>query len=142
MTNTLSFNPLFVRPVGRRALDGLLSDWLEAAEPTRGATVPYNVEKHGEDRYVIAVQATGCEQKHLNITLQNGALTIEGTPEHAAQEGVEYLTHGLHAHPFELRFRLGEHIKVEEAALNHGILRIELRREVPEDAKPRMIPIR
>ena len=43
--------------------------------------------------------------------------------------------------PFARRFELADHVIVEGAKLENGILVITLRKEIPEEMKPRRIAI-
>ncbi len=64
--------------------------------------------------------------------------------EKAAPEGqakAEILHQGIAARAFERRFQLADHVQVTGARLEHGLLHIDLVREIPEAKKPRLIPI-
>jgi molecular chaperone IbpA len=52
-----------------------------------------------------------------------------------------FLHRGIAARNFERRFQLADHVKVTDANLEHGLLHIELVREIPEAMKPRKISI-
>ena len=58
-----------------------------------------------------------------------------------AAESVSYLYQGIAQRGFKLSFRLADHIEVKAATLSHGLLNIDLVRVVPEEAKPKRIPI-
>jgi molecular chaperone IbpA len=66
-------------------------------------------------------------------------LVISG--EKAGDDNGEYLHRGIAGRPFERRFELADHVKVTGASLLNGLLTIDLRREVPEEMKPRRIEI-
>lgn len=53
----------------------------------------------------------------------------------------EVLYQGIAARAFERRFQLADHVQVTGATLEHGLLHVELVREIPEAQKPRQIPI-
>ena len=48
---------------------------------------------------------------------------------------------GIGGRDFERRFQLADHVKVTSAKLEKGLLSIDLQRELPEEKKPRAIPI-
>jgi len=52
-----------------------------------------------------------------------------------------YLHRGIATRAFERRFALADHVKVAGATHSHGMLHIDLVREVPEALKPRRIEI-
>ena len=102
---------------------------------------PYNIEKTGEDSYRITMAVAGFAPEDLNVTLQEGSLLIEGKRA-GESEARHYLHHGIAARTFQRSFRLADFIKVTGAALENGLLHIELAREVPEAMKPRRIAIK
>jgi molecular chaperone IbpA len=137
MDTSLSYNPLIRNSVRIDGFNNLFQNLLND-EPS---TVPmYNVEKHGEDNYAITLAVPGFQNSDITITFQNDQLKVIGKKE-IKEEGKEYLYKGIHATSFEHNFRLANHMKVVSAELDHGLLSIQLKYEVPEEAKPRMIAI-
>jgi len=103
---------------------------------------PYNIDKLGEDKYRITMAVAGFTMDTLNIVLLNSELCISGaTKDKGTEEGVQVLHHGIAARAFQRTFRLADYIQVTGAELKDGLLTIHLVREVPEEKKPRMIPI-
>ncbi len=103
---------------------------------------PYNIEKLDDDAYAISMAVAGFSEDDLDITVQENTLTVSGRIEQTeGEDGRHFLHRGIAARAFERRFSLADHIKVAEARLEHGMLHIALKREVPEEAKPRSIPI-
>ena len=138
MTTAFSLAPLFRSSVGFDRFNDLFETALRN-EP--GSTYPpYNVEKHGDDQYRIVVAAAGFQEEDLDLQVEKGVLTISGGKRDAT-EGVTFLHQGIAQRAFKLSFRLADHIEVQGAALNNGLLSIELQRIVPEEAKPRRIEI-
>jgi molecular chaperone IbpA len=104
---------------------------------------PYNIEKLGEDDYRITMAVAGFGEDELEITALDGSLVVRGEAKaKEEQEGSTYLHRGIARRAFERRFDLAEFIKVTGAALENGLLHIELVREVPEARKPRSIEIK
>lgn len=100
---------------------------------------PYNIEKVEENVYRLTLAAAGFSDENLEITLLDGFLFIDGTK--SEDEDREYIYHGIANRSFHREFKLGEHIKVESASMEDGLLTIDLKKEVPEEAKPKSIPI-
>ena len=73
--------------------------------------------------------------------MKEATLAIKG--ERAAGQGKqpEFLHQGIAARSFERRFQLAEHVQVTGAALENGLLHVDLVREIPEAKKPRQIQI-
>jgi len=102
---------------------------------------PYNIEKTGDDAYRITMAVAGFGEEDMTITVKENALSVVGKKEDGEQNGSSYLHRGIASRAFERRFDLADHIKVVAARLEHGLLSIDLVREVPEAMKPRTIRI-
>ena len=104
---------------------------------------PYNIERTGENAYRISVAVSGFAQGELSIVAKENTLTIRG--EKVANENVkeksEVLYRGIAARTFERVFQLADFVVVKNASLEHGLLHVDLVREIPEAKKPRNIPI-
>ncbi len=136
---TLSLTPLFRNSVGFDRFNDLFESLMENND-TQNGYPPYDIEKHGDDRYGITMAVAGFNEKDLNITVQNDRITVSGRKEEK-NDGVHRLYHGIASRSFERTFRLADHMKVTGAELQDGLLRIALVREIPEDEKPRTIEI-
>ena len=139
--NTLSLTPLFRNTVGFDRFNDLFES-LTSGEEVSGGYPPYNIEKHGEDRYGITMAVAGFTEKDINITSERDSLTVTGRIDSRNDDNVEFLYRGIAARPFERVFRLADYMKVTGAEMKDGLLRIELVREIPEEQKPRTIQIR
>ncbi len=138
MTSAFSLAPLFRHSVGFDRLN----DLFEAAQRNEGTSYPpYNMEKVGDDAYRIVIAVAGFHQGELELNVERGVLSVQGRKAERSEEGVTYLHQGIAQRGFRLQFRLADHIEVQGAKLEHGLLRIELKRIVPEEAKLRQIPI-
>ena len=136
---TFDFSPLFRSTVGFDRLAAML-DATARLDEQAYSYPPYNIEKLGDDSYRITMAVAGFGPENLEIVAKDRSLTVSGK---SAQEkgGVEYLHRGLAGRAFERRFELADHVQVKGAALNNGLLHIDLVREVPEAMKPRSIAI-
>jgi len=100
---------------------------------------PYDIARTGDDAYRISMAVAGFAQSDLSITQQQNMLVVAG--QKSAEDNGEYLHRGIARRDFERRFELADHVKVAGAALENGLLTIDLKREVPEAMKPRRIEI-
>ncbi len=139
--NTFSLTPLLRSTVGFDRFNELFES-LASSEELSSGYPPYNIEKHGEDRYGITMAVAGFTEKDLNITSERDSLTVTGRIDSRNEENVEFLYRGIAARPFERVFRLADYMKVTGAEIKDGLLRIELVREIPEEQKPRTIQIK
>ena len=100
---------------------------------------PCDIARVGEESYRISLAVAGFSPKDITITAQQNLLTVAGRrPEGRDQE---LIYQGISARPFERRFSLADHVEVEQAAFENGLLQIDLVRKVPEAMKPRRIEI-
>jgi molecular chaperone IbpA len=133
----IDFAPLFRSTVGFDRLPGLLDDVMRR-EPADNYP-PYDIEKTGENSYRITMAVAGFAPEDITITAQPNLLVVSGRKQ--SQDDVQYLHHGLAMRAFERRFNLDDYMEVKSASLEHGLLSLELAREVPEAMKPRTIQI-
>lgn len=101
---------------------------------------PYNIEKTGQDTFEITLAVAGMAEKDIELTTEDNILRVVGRAEEPATERV-FLHRGIAGRAFNRSFVLADHVRVEAAALEHGVLRIALRYEVPEALKSRRIEI-
>lgn len=136
---TYDLTPLFRTSVGFDRMSRLMEAALQMEGTAKGYP-PYNIAKTDPDQYRISLAVAGFAEEDLNIELHNNQLTVTGRRDTEGDE-LEYLHQGIAGRAFERRFQLADHIKGVAAHLQHGLLHIELEREVPEALKPRSIPI-
>jgi molecular chaperone IbpA len=133
-------SPLYRSTVGFDRLFALLD---QAASVDNAPTYPpYNIERSDENAYRITIAVAGFGEADLAIEAKENTLTVRGEKKPAESDRkVEVLHQGIAARAFERRFQLADHVQVTGASLEHGLLHIDLVREVPEAKKPRAIPI-
>ena len=133
---TYDFAPLWRSTIGFDRLLDLLDETQRGVEDNYP---PYNIERLGDDRYQISLALAGFSPDEMTVTAEQNVLTIEGRKGEKNQH--EYLYQGISARPFKRQFNLADHVRVNSASFDNGLLRIELFREVPEAMKPRRIAI-
>ena len=135
------FSPLFRSTIGFDRLARLV----DAATQVDGAAQaypPYNIESTGEDSYRLTMAVAGFSRDEIDITVQENSLVISGKAQKEDDEANgRYLHRGIARRAFERRFSLADHIKVNGASMDNGLLHVDLVREVPEEAKPRQVKI-
>ncbi|MFC3073557.1 Hsp20 family protein [Shinella pollutisoli] len=137
MRTTLDFSPLFRSSIGfDRMLDAL--ETANRVEPFDNWP-PYDIVKTGEDDYRITMAVAGFAEGDLTIAQEQNMLAVSG--ERAGEEDGQYLHRGIAERAFRRRFELADHVKVVGASLVNGLLTIDLKREIPEEMKPRRIEI-
>jgi molecular chaperone IbpA len=136
--NAFDFSPLFRTAIGFDRLVRQL-DMARVSEAANGYP-PYNIEKTGEDTYVLTMAVAGFGPDDLEVTVRENTLSVAGKASQS-DEGRSFLHRGIAGRAFERRFVLADHIVVKGARLENGLLHIELERVVPEALKPRRIAI-
>ncbi len=104
----------------------------------------YNLIRSGEEEYTVEVSLAGWGKSDIDVvhSKTDGKLTIKGNKQDKDQEGDSYLHRGISGKSFTKEFHLAEHVVVEEAEFNNGLLTILLRLKLPEDQQPTHINIR
>ena len=135
---SLDFSPLFRNTVGFDRMAHLMDSL--ANEPTNSYP-PYNIEAAGEDEYRVTMAVAGFGEDDIEITTHNGQLVVAGHIYRDEDDARKFLHRGIAERDFERRFNLAEHVVVNGAQLENGLLHIFLVREIPEEKKPRKISI-
>jgi len=138
--STFDLSPLYRTAIGFDRLADMLSN---ASRVDSNGYPPYNIESLGENRYRITMAVAGFADDELDIVTERNTLTVSGAKQESQNndDGGEFLYRGIATRSFERRFQLADHVEVDGARLENGLLHIELKRELPEQMKPRKIEI-
>jgi molecular chaperone IbpA len=136
---TFDLAPLYRSTVGFDRLFSML-DQMGGLEGAPGYP-PYNIERTGENEYRISIAVAGFGQDDLSIEAKENTLTIRGQKQEKQEKSGDVLYQGIAARAFERVFQLADYVHVKHAALENGLLHVDLVREIPEAKKPRNIPI-
>ncbi|MEC8693722.1 MAG: Hsp20 family protein [Pseudomonadota bacterium] len=134
---TVDLSPLYRTAIGFDRLAGMLenANRLESA-----GYPPYNIEVTGEDEYQITMAVAGFTDDELSIESKQNELTVSGEKA-GSEDDRQFLHRGIATRSFERKFQLADHVFVKGARLEHGLLHIDLYRELPEALKPRSVSI-
>jgi molecular chaperone IbpA len=136
---TFDLAPLYRSTVG---FDRLFTLFDQLGDNGTPGYPPYNIERTGENAYRVTVAVAGFSEAELSIEAKENTLTVKGEKVAKTDEKkAEVLYQGIAARAFERVFRLADHVEVKSAALENGLLHIDLVREIPEAMKPRTIRI-
>lgn len=136
--NSLDLSPLFRTAIGFDRLARMLETARTA--PDAQSYPPYNIEKTAEDSYVLTMAVAGFGPGDIEVVARENTLTVSGRAPQA-DDGRAFLYRGIAGRAFERRFVLADHIVVEGANLENGLLQLSLKRVVPEALKPRRIAV-
>ena len=82
----------------------------------------------------------GFRPEEIDLVVKDNTLLVSGKATSEGQKG-EMLYRGIAGRAFERRFVLADHIVVDGADLQNGLLHVGLKRVVPEALKPRRIAV-
>ena len=136
---TYDFAPLYRATVGFDRVADML-DRVMTQDASQSTYPPYNIEKLDENSYRISVAVAGFSDADLNVEQREHQLVVAAKRE-KDEDARSYLHRGIATRAFEKRFQLADHVRVTGAVAEHGMLHIDLVREVPEALKPRRIEI-
>src|SRR4051812_41109074 len=125
--NAMNLSPLFRTAIGFDRLARLV-DTASAADVSYP---PYNIEKTGDDSYRLTMAVAGFGENDIELTVKENTLVVAGRVGTEAPKA-EILYRGIAGRAFERRFVLADHIVVEGAELQNGLLHVALKRVVPE----------
>lgn len=115
---------------------------------------PYNLQQLSADQFQLDLLVAGYQESEIALSVEGTTLVIEGKPAVVEQNVIEenktaedtqpkpiFLRHEWAVLPFKRAFSLESHLQVESAKLSQGVLSIFLKREIPQEKKPKIIPI-
>jgi molecular chaperone IbpA len=124
--------------VGFDRLFDLLNNEMPNVEDTYP---PYDIMRTGEESFRITLALAGFAPEQVTVTAQQNRLTVTGTRRENGNGNQDYIYQSITARPFERNFSLADHVEVEGATFDNGLLHIDLVRKVPEAMKPRRIEV-
>ena len=101
---------------------------------------PYNIHKGGDYNFAIEMALAGFSKDDIEIEIAEGLLTVRSVKENDENDSNIY--RGISYRKFNRKFTLADDIVVNDASLENGMLNIDLERIVPEEKKPRLIPVK
>ena len=101
---------------------------------------PYNIRKEDDYNYVIEVALAGFSETDIEVEVKDGIITVRSI-EDKGTDTTQYVHRGIARRSFSKSWTLSDDIVVNRAEFNNGLLNISLEKVVPEEKKPRLIPI-
>ena len=148
MTKTLTLRSFDIPALTKFGIgfDNMFDDLMRVnAQQSSTNYPPYDIVQVNDDEYMIAVAVAGFGYDDLSVNKDKKILVIEGKHSRETVENedstAKYLHKGISERSFRREFQLADHVEITGAHLELGILSIHLKREVPEDAKPKTIAI-
>ncbi len=148
MTKTLTLRSFDIPAIHKFGIgfDNLFDDLMRVnAQQSNNNYPPYDIVQINDDEYMISLAVAGFGFDNLSVTKDKNFLIIEGRHSRETVDNedssAKYLHKGISERSFRREFQLADHVEISNAHLELGILSIHLKREVPEDAKPKTIAI-
>lgn len=135
MNHRTHFNTLSPYAVG---FDRMLDRILDHQDQATGFP-PFNIVKKSDTNFRIELALAGYKEEDLDIQYQESVLTITGDKDNSVDS--DYLHRGISGRKFTRKFTLADDIVIQDAELSDGMLTIRLERIIPEEKRPRTIPI-
>lgn len=135
---TTDLSPLYRTLVGFDRISHLMDQAMRNEHA--GGYPPFNIEQAGDDAFRIELAVAGFKDDELTIDYRENMLIVAGRKP-PVEEARRFLHRGIAERNFERKFGLADHVRVEGARLEHGMLTIELVRVLPESLRPRKISI-
>ena len=146
MTKTLTLRSFDIPALTKFGIgfDNMFDELMRvSAQQSTSNYPPYNIVQVNEDETTISLAVAGFGLDNLSVTKDKNFLIIEGKEYQSDSEKIvpNYLHKGISNRDFRREFKLADHWEISNAHLELGILSVHLKREVPEDAKPKTIAI-
>jgi molecular chaperone IbpA len=100
---------------------------------------PYNIIRLSETETVLEVAVAGFKEDEVNVLIEDNRLKVSGKKE--TSDSTNYVYKGIGTRSFEKSFVLPKDTKVTRAEYVDGILSVFVLYELPEEKKPKQIPI-
>lgn len=137
-----AFHPYTRFGVGFDRMFDELDRLLAVNNNNTGGYPPFNLEKLSDSEYRITMAVAGFTEAEIDVTQKENTLRVTGEKNDKAAENEErYLHRGIANRNFEREFVLADHVEVKTASLRDGLLVIDLEQQMPEELKPRKIPL-
>ena len=137
----ISFGPLAHTTLGfERFFDDVERLLASDVAKVSSSFPPHNILKLDESRYVVELAVAGFSKDEIEITVENGSLTVKGERKEKDAD-VQYLHRGIGTRSFTKTLTVADTIEVKGAEFKDGILRIGLENIIPEHKKSRKVEI-
>ena len=126
--------------------DGLFNR-LNTMDIAQSGYPPYNIRKLNDLQYVVELALAGFSKSDIEVEVTDGTLTIRSTTakddgaDNDENNEINFVHRGIAKRTFSRAFQLSDDIIVQSADLQDGMLIVNLERVIPDEKKPRLIPI-
>ena len=101
----------------------------------------FNILRVGEKGFRVELAVPGWDRRDIEIYLHKGLFTVEGKHKQAEPKNETYIHKGLSGKCFKRTFGVSEHVRLDRAYMERGLLCIDLHEEIPTELQPRKVTI-
>ena len=100
---------------------------------------PYNLLKLDDERQQLQLAMAGFVREDIEVSIERKNLNINVSKTYETDG--EYVHKGIAQRSFSRNWQLSDETVVDEVSYIDGLLRVTLRREIPEEQKRKVLPI-
>ena len=103
----------------------------------------YNIVKKEDNKYDIEVALAGYDKKDISVEYEDNLLRIKSIKETKSDKEKDGVIHqGIAKRYFSKAFTIADDVEIEGAELKNGLLKVSLKKIVPEGKKPKKITVK
>ena len=103
----------------------------------------YNIVKKGNNTFDIEVALAGYDKKDIVVEYEDNLLRIKSVKETKSDKEKDGVIHqGIAKRYFSKAFTIADDVEIEGAELKNGLLKVSLKKIVPEGKKPKTIAVK
>ena len=103
----------------------------------------YNIVKKGNNKFDIEVALAGYDKKDISVEYEDNLLRIKSIKETKSDKEKDGVIHqGIAKRYFSKAFTIADDVEIEGAELKNGLLKVSLKKIVPEGKKPKKITVK
>ena len=103
----------------------------------------YNIVKKGNNQFDIEVALAGYDKKDIVVEYEDNLLRIKSVKETKSDKEKDGVIHqGIAKRYFSKAFTIADDVEIEGAELKNGLLKVSLKKIVPEGKKPKTIIVK
>jgi len=103
----------------------------------------YNIVKKGNNKFDIEVALAGYDKKDITVEYEDNLLHIKSVKETKSDKEKDGVIHqGIAKRYFSKAFTIADDVEIEGAELKNGLLKVSLKKIVPEGKKPKTITVK
>ena len=103
----------------------------------------YNIVKKEDNKYDIEVALAGYDKKDISVEYEDNLLRIKSIKETKSDKEKDGVIHqGSAKRYFSKAFTIADDVEIEGAELKNGLLKVSLKKIVPEGKKPKQITVK